>query len=981
MPDDRSQAREIPFNGKLMTGEPAAIGLNFRTLKNYEYTDTHIRGIRGMTELGGVSNADTDDWGDSDDFGNSDDWGQGGTYYETKNAFHFTKSQPAETHLLAQKFSSSGTLSGILDATAAIPTSANFSATVILSNSGTNTGYFCNAPDGYLIFANGADTHIWGGTEAKCDAFISSEAAVTTAATNPMDYTAAVTNTKTDTEYLATIAATATTFLVGSSLPLQGIKLYSYTANTAVAGMSGRYWNGSAWTSMTITDSTSNPSYAETFADAMATTGAWTASGVALTSTSGGQSGNCLSIAATASASGGCYHDIATVVGQAYRFSGYFKKGTSSTGQITIGTTATAAGYWDSTALSDADWTAYTTSFIAAATAARITLRTNDDTAGETSLFDTIQVITGKTLAQTGTVTWSSTVATAKPLYLESYFLYWYQFSVTSGCSAQVYHCTTDAPFQPIVDLWDGVYRVPLRFFKKTTSYLDNTINVMQDDYYVSDTTTYSDLSSLGAYSAGNNCLEIGFEEKQTGIYFNVAPDYTNSTASTTAAVDYWDGAAYTSAGTCVDGTAEGGIAFAKPGTISWNSNAITDETVKVVANSPPLYYYRVRFDEAMDSSVRLNYVGGVAAQVQLSDYRFPVFAQGRVLLCNDQSEAKNSLICSSKWMPQVYNGSDSVIIYFGDESELTCGTELFSLFGSSLYSLVLMFKDNETWVMTGADIDAWADNTFLLSSSIGCPAPLTLKTVNLSAEPGAGVNRALAMWQGTNGIFMSDGRAPIPVHGDISAYFDPQDSRCITASHIGDSVAEIDPVNQHYHWLFYSGTAATAINKHLVYDIKRNRWFEVDMGGKVLNFICRVHDTDGNPYVYGFRSNGKVYRMNYGATFDGEDITHTWHTGAFPLGGLTVDTQVDRWRLIAKSRTAGSDAMTVTHYGDENEVGTDKTHAMYDSERSVVQTVKTDKLHGNSLHAWKGVTTTHDETTGPEPLALAVTYHPTHKD
>ena len=38
-------------------------------------------------------------------------------------------------------------------------------------------------------------------------------------------------------------------------------------------------------------------------------------------------------------------------------------------------------------------------------------------------------------------------------------------------------------------------------------------------------------------------------------------------------------------------------------------------------------------------------------------------------------------------------------------------------------------------------------------------------------------------------------------------------------------------------------------------------------------------------------------------STMDGADITHTFHTGDIPLGGLSVETQVDRIRVISKSR------------------------------------------------------------------------------
>ena len=198
----------------------------------------------------------------------------------------------------------------------------------------------------------------------------------------------------------------------------------------------------------------------------------------------------------------------------------------------------------------------------------------------------------------------------------------------------------------------------------------------------------------------------------------------------------------------------------------------------------------------------------------------------------------------------------------------------------------------------------------------------------------------------------------------------------------IGESIGEIDPVRQEYHWLFASGASATQVNKELVYDIKRNRWYEVDRGtDHELSNIKLMHDTHGQSYLYGFRHNGKVYRLEHGSTMDGADITHTFHTGDIPLGGLSVETQVDRIRVISKSRLATSDAMTVTHYGDTAETGTDKTFVQFDSGKRITQNVETDKLMGDVLHSFKGVTTTHDEATGPEPLAVIVTYHPTHKD
>jgi len=349
---------------------------------------------------------------------------------------------------------------------------------------------------------------------------------------------------------------------------------------------------------------------------------------------------------------------------------------------------------------------------------------------------------------------------------------------------------------------------------------------------------------------------------------------------------------------------------------VSWNNTALTDETKKSISNSPALYYYRLRFDQNMSDGTRLNYIGAITSQKDIAGYKFPVFAQGRILLCCDTYESRNKAVVSAKYMPQVYNGDDSVEVYFGEEGELTCGTELFSQFGSSLYSLVLMFKDHETWVMAGTDIAQWANNTFLLSSSIGCPAPQTLKTINLSAEPGAGTNRALAIWQGTHGVYMSDGRAPIPIHGDIKEYFDQTDSRCIKASKIGDSIAFVDPVKQEYHLLFASGSSATTLNTEMVYDIVRNKWFEID---RTVDLQCgvTVHDTDGNAYCYGFLDTGYMERLENGTDFDGNDIVHTVETGDFALASLGTETRISSVKLFTVSKTTTSNNITCTHTSD----------------------------------------------------------------
>lgn len=118
------------------------------------------------------------------------------------------------------------------------------------------------------------------------------------------------------------------------------------------------------------------------------TTG-WTAVDATLSSLAGGQSGNCLKVAESGGANPGkAYQDVTTKIGHLYRLMVYFKKGDADNGKYMIGTTGDEDAIHDSGALTDADWTLYTTWFLATATTTRITFQSTDATATEYSLFD-----------------------------------------------------------------------------------------------------------------------------------------------------------------------------------------------------------------------------------------------------------------------------------------------------------------------------------------------------------------------------------------------------------------------------------------------------------------------------------------------------------------------------------------------------------------------------------------------------------------
>jgi len=118
----------------------------------------------------------------------------------------------------------------------------------------------------------------------------------------------------------------------------------------------------------------------------------WTAVTATLTTDASGQVGNMMTVASSGNNLGKAYQDATTIIGKVYKFTGYFKKGTSSAGRFFIGTTGDEDAIYDSGTLTDASFAVYTCTFTATATTTRLTCKTDDTTDTETSILDEISL-------------------------------------------------------------------------------------------------------------------------------------------------------------------------------------------------------------------------------------------------------------------------------------------------------------------------------------------------------------------------------------------------------------------------------------------------------------------------------------------------------------------------------------------------------------------------------------------------------------
>jgi hypothetical protein len=594
-----------------------------------------------------------------------------------------------------------------------------------------------------------------------------------------------------------------------------------------------------------------------------------------------------------------------------------------------------------------------------------------------------------KTLGQTGSITFSSTVATAKQKFIEGVPLYYYWFTFTGiDAATSIYYCTLDAPFQELVDFWDGSDRSISAFYKYTTAYTDYTVNVSEEAYDTAYADTYADLASLGVFAIdpasaskdGANCVMAGFFERMTAVNISIPSDRTNSTAASVCSVDYWDGGAWETVGVVVDGTSQGGISLAKSGTISWDAPDTWDVFTRTMSNSTlQLFYYRLRWDKAMDATTAIYHVSGIPGQKQIKGYKFPLHSQERVMLCCNTDGAQNSVLVGSSETAQVFNGQDSLEIYFGNSDALNCGCTLFAMYGSILYNITILYKDSEIWGLVYTD-GQW--RKYRIAETVGCPAPLTLRTCII--PPGEGQqqnNRSFAIWMAADGVYTSDGRHPIKVSWDIDDLFDQNSATHINQSYTRSFSASIDRNKMEYRLKIATTTGTvTTLDDEWVLDMRKWQWYHVNRGtGKKLQCAVSITDEYGNNHEYGFIDTGYMERLEYGTTFDGNSITPVLHTGDFPLteNDFLTENSLQALVLVMASKNTTTSDVTLTHYIDTLATGTDYTIDPTDATHRLAFPVKIANAVPGILNSFKMTITTTDESSGFAPFMLGVFYRP----
>lgn len=531
----------------------------------------------------------------------------------------------------------------------------------------------------------------------------------------------------------------------------------------------------------------------------------------------------------------------------------------------------------------------------------------------------------GIPLAQTGIISFDSTVSTAKLHHFQDRYLYAYQMYLPSG-SADIYEITCNMPMQDITNVWDGIYRVPIQcqvYTAADTAYEDFTLHVSESS------TVNTPVGCILDGFTTSDTLTLMFEEQMSAIKCTMLGNLLNKVASVIT-VKYWDGDAWQSL-TVIDGTTESGKCFAKSGVISWEPP--TDEK-KTTLFSTLGYAYQITVSvkltgtKAGAEEVVIDIINGIPSNKPIEVYKFPVNYKNKLFLCGyTEGNQGNRIDYCANNAPDVWNGEDSSLdgfqsIFVGGVEELTAAAQLYNRYGSNIFTTLIIFKNSEMYLLTG---DGPLDyKLYPVSFTVGCPAPKTLTTAEVGLDVGADAARNVVLWVSHTGPMMFDGATLTKATG-LENYFDPNENEAVNWDHLSKAQGWFDSTYGEWNILLPTGTS-TELDSWFVYDILRKKWFkkEVGLNDKIISGF-NVIATSGDQYVYGGSSTGKIFQLETGTSWDGAPITYVVQPGDFfPSNNQWDITRIRRFKFIAKRLAeSGAEVELIYSKDTDEEVGT----------------------------------------------------------
>ena len=517
----------------------------------------------------------------------------------------------------------------------------------------------------------------------------------------------------------------------------------------------------------------------------------------------------------------------------------------------------------------------------------------------------------GATFALDGTVSWTRSASDElKVVGNVLGYVYEFSWSAQLSNSVTVDGATTTQQATSLSNKWDGTWWwvTGCRFYDESAGeYQEHLGDVTNESTF-----QYVDLSS----ATTSDFLYLKTPEPATGFLLGIASDYTNTEDAEIDGVECWSEGAWVAASSIDDGTLDDDedSSFSQSGFLFFDASALTPTQRTLEGDNQPGYWYRVSWDAALSSGVRVYAAYYAPFPEQLTFYDGCVEFKGRLFLWGDP-EHPNQLRYSAEGRPDCFSGLDSGWTDpFGGGSKIVCAL--------NFYNELLVFKESGkgVWLLEGYNPETFG--SIKIADTLGLASPKTAMVVEVGSP---GMKReeplSIAIWEEVDGVYVLDGRKPRKVSKPfVDNYFNPESGDCIAAADIQTLQAFPDPVNTEYHLLLPSA--------ELVYNYATDEWYPPWEREQDLTTGIALQGSDGRLYTYGGTGSGFVLRLENGTADKNTSdvdvaIEHSLKTRAVavePGKGPTFRFSFRYIWAVMKAQSAGS--ITVKTFKDESSTG-----------------------------------------------------------
>jgi hypothetical protein len=500
--------------------------------------------------------------------------------------------------------------------------------------------------------------------------------------------------------------------------------------------------------------------------------------------------------------------------------------------------------------------------------------------------------VAGKTLAQTGTVTWTP-VTDAKTYQVYGACGYWLAITFNAALSATTAITSAEylSSWQPISNIWDGVL-----------------MDAIEALVYTAATTNYKTYGgaaiNVGALGS-SDVIYFATTDPIFGIFIDVGQTPNTTAGTTINSFKFWDGTAWTTVGTLQDGT----NGLKNSGWIIWPTLSATPQPLNLMNSEVYMYWWQVQVSNTLSANMT------IWVQYQPT-YDIDELGKG-VTNCAWKGRAVYSfdrwpdyLYISAQGNPQALNGDGYGIVRAGD------GRDHKVVALRRFHNELLAYQEEKGEIggcltlIEGASPTTYG--TLILSSHLGTMNSKCVAVVDgvLTSTATEETIKTLAFALSRYGIYATDGRTCSFVSEEIRNYFDPTKPECIRRGYENQMWLNYDAGCNVIRIGLVSGASATVPNVFPVFDLIDKTW-SFDVLGQALSCQIDVGAASGNVpaiQIGGGAADGLVYQVNTGVI----DVATAISTLVrMEIDGQGVIIDLREFILRVKSQAAGSLTMT----------------------------------------------------------------------